>query len=174
MPGNARIGDDEVDRRRRAFHQPYHAAIADTLRRMAATGTVPAIVSMHSFTPFWKEVPRPWHVGLLWDNDPRLALPLLRALAAEPDLQPWAEKVGDNEPYDGALPGDTIDTHATRNGLANVLIEVRQDLMADEATAEAWGSRLARLLAPILRDPDIHRIEFHPARTGARRRLAVG
>ena len=73
--------------------------MADTLRAMAATGTVPAIVSMHSFTPSWKDVPRPWHVGLLWDDAPRLAAPLFEALKAEPDLQPWGQRVGDNEPF---------------------------------------------------------------------------
>ncbi len=173
VPGNARIDDHEIDHRRRRFWQPYHDGIADRLERMSATGIVPAIVSMHSFTPFWKDVPRPWHIGLLWDNDPRLAAPLLAALASEPDLQPAEERVGDNEPYDGALPGDTIDTHATRNGFSNVLIEVRQDLMATDAAAEAWGLRLARLLAPILSRPDIHVVQHHPARTGAGRRLAA-
>ena len=173
VPGNARIDAAEIERRRRRFWQPYHERIEATLDAMAATGIVPAVVSLHSFTPFWKEVARPWHVGLLWDNDPRLSQPLLHALAAEPDLQPWHEKVGDNEPYDGALAGDTMDSHATRRGLSNVLIEVRQDLMATEREARAWGERLARLLGPILLRPEIHRIEFHPARTGASRRLAA-
>ena len=173
VPGNARIDEHEIDYRRRTFWQPYHDSIADLLKRMSATGVVPAIVCMHSFTPFWKDVPRPWHIGLLWDNDPRLAAPLLAALSSEPDLQPADERVGDNEPYDGALPGDTIDSHATRNGFSNVLIEVRQDLMATDATAEAWGLRLARLLAPILLRPDIHVVQHHPARTGAGRRLSA-
>jgi predicted N-formylglutamate amidohydrolase len=173
VPGNARIDRAEIEHRRRSFWQPYHDAIEDLLGRMAGTGLVPAIVSMHSFTPSWKGVPRPWHVGLLWDNDPRLAAPLLEALMAEPDLQPSEHKVGDNEPYDGALPGDTIDSHATRNGLSNVLIEVRQDLMATEADAWAWGERLARLLAPILRAPEQHRIQHHPPRNGPGRRLAA-
>lgn len=173
VPGNARIDDAEVDHRRRTFFSPYHAAIAETLRAMGATGIVPAVVSMHSFTPAWKGVPRPWHVGLLWDDDPRLAAPLFAALSAEPDLQPSAERVGDNEPYDGALPGDTIDTHATRNGYPNVLIEVRQDLMATDAAAEAWGLRLARVLAPILRRADMHEIRLFPPRTGPGRRLAA-
>ena len=173
VPGNARIDEHEIDHRRRTFWQPYHDGIADLLKRMSATGVVPAIVCMHSFTPFWKDVPRPWHVGLLWDNDPRLAAPLLAALSSEPDLQPADERVGDNEPYDGALPGDTIDTHATRNGFSNVLIEVRQDLMATDDAAEAWGCRLARLLAPILSRPDIHVVEYHPPRSGAGRKLAT-
>ena len=173
VPGNARIDEDEIEHRRATYFRPYHDAVAATLRAMAATGTVPAIVSMHSFTPSWKDVPRPWHVGLLWDDDPRLAAPLFEALKAEPDLQPWSEKVGDNEPYDGALPGDTIDTHATRNGYPNVLIEVRQDLMATDADAEAWGQRLARLLVPILRRPDMHETRFFGPRTGPGRRLAA-
>ena len=139
VPGNARIDEVEIEHRRATYFRPYHEAVADTLRAMAATGTVPAIVSLHSFTPFWKDVPRPWHVGLLWDDDPRLAAPLFEALKAEADLQPWSETVGDNEPYDGALPGDTIDTHATRNGYANVLIEVRQDLMATDAVGRGLG-----------------------------------
>ncbi len=171
VPGNARLDAAEIDARRRRYWQPYHDTIEARLAGMRASGVVPAIVSMHSFTPVMKGVPRPWFVGLLWDNDPRLSRPLLAALAAEPDLQPAAEKVGDNEPYDGALPGDTIDMHATRHGLANVLIEVRQDLMADAAGARAWGDRLARLLRPILRRPELHQVEIHPARTGAGRRL---
>lgn len=173
VPGNARIDEAEIEHRRATFFRPYHDAVAETLGRMAATGTAPAIVSMHSFTPSWRDVPRPWHVGLLWDNDPRLAAPLFEALKGEPDLQPWEDRVGDNEPYDGALPGDTIDTHATRNGYANVLIEVRQDLMATDEDAAAWGHRLARLLAPILRRPDMHEIEVFPPRTGPGRRLAA-
>ena len=113
VPGNARIDETEIALRRERYWQPYRDAIDATLDAMMATGTVPAIVSMHSFTPTMKGKARPWHIGLLWDSDPRLAAPLLAALASEPDLQPAAERVGDNEPYDGALPGDTIDCHAT-------------------------------------------------------------
>ncbi len=175
VPGNARVDAAEVARRRDAFHRPYRDAIDAALDRMAATGTVPAVVSIHSFTPTLKGRARPWHVGLLWDSDPRLARPLLDALAAEPDLQPAAERVGDNEPYDGALPGDTIDAHATRRGLANVLIEVRQDLVETDAAAERWGERLARLLTPILARPDLHQVEHHPSRAGhPPRPLAAG
>jgi predicted N-formylglutamate amidohydrolase len=174
VPGNARIDAAEIAFRRANFWQPYREAIDTTLDRMTSTGVPPAIVSMHSFTPSMKGVPRPWHVGLLWDSDARLAAPLLTALAADPDLQPAATRVGDNEPYDGALPGDTIDSHATRRGLANVLIEVRQDLMATEETAVAWGARLARLLRPLLDRPEMHEVHHHPSRAGQPpRRLAA-
>ena len=125
---------------------------------------------MHSFTPAWKGVARPWHVTVLWDADPRLPLPLIAALEAEGDLV-----VGDNEPYDGALAGDTVNRHATARGLSNVLIEVRQDLIATEAGALAWGERLARVIGPILAaDPAQHRIELHPTRTASRQRAPSG
>ena len=163
VPGNARIGAAEVDVRVAAYWRPYRSTIDATIDAMLATGTVPVVVSMHSFTPSMKGVARPWHVGLLWDDDPRLARPLARALAA--DLGD-AALIGDNEPYDGALPGDTMDMHATRRGLANVLIEVRQDLIGTDADATAWGVRLARCLYGIVADPSLHRIEHHPSRAG--------
>ncbi|WP_131113283.1 N-formylglutamate amidohydrolase [Lichenihabitans psoromatis] len=166
VPGNARIDAAEIEHRRRTYWQPYRDQIDQTLDRMMATGIVPAIVSMHSFTPSLKGHVRPWHIGLLWDADPRLTKPLLDALAHEPDLQPASDRVGDNEPYDGALPGDTIDTHATRRGLANVLIEVRQDLIATPQTAATWGERLARLLGPILAKAPLHVVSHHPSRAG--------
>ena len=114
---------------------------------MLANGEPPAILSIHSFTPHWRGR-APWKVGVLWDSDPRLPEPLIRALGAEPDIGPGA--VGDNEPDEGGLPGDTINAIATARGLANALIEVRQDLIGQRAAAEAWADRLARIVAPLL------------------------
>jgi predicted N-formylglutamate amidohydrolase len=160
VPGNAHADAAEVARRRALFWSPYRDAVAQTVDAMCATGFAPAIVSIHSFTPEWRGFARPWKVGVLWDLDPRLPDPLLKALSNESDLGP----VGDNEPYDGALEGDTIDDIATARGLANALIEVRQDLIATQRDAGAWADRLARLLKPILALPELHR----PADFGSR------
>ncbi len=165
VPGNARTDAAEVERRLARFYRPYDRAIAATIETVFASGVVPVIVSLHSFTPSWKGVPRPWHVAVLWDGDPRLPLPLIEALRAGGDLV-----VGDNDPYDGALAGDTAHRHATLRGLSNVLIEVRQDLIAAENDATAWGRRLADVLAPILADPAQHRVEMHRSRTDTRHR----
>jgi len=148
VPGNARIDAAEIERRRRLYWAPYREAIAATVAAMQAAGRPPAILSIHSFTPAWRGESRPWKVGVLWHGDSRLAKPLIGALAAEPDIGPSA--VGDNEPYAGGLPGDTIDAIAAARGLANALIEVRQDLIGDRAAAEAWADRLARIVAPLL------------------------
>lgn len=141
VPGNAELTDAGIARRIERYHAPYDAAIVAAIGQATEAGHPPAIVSLHSFTPVWKTTPRPWHVGVLWDRDRRLAAPLIDMLQSEPDLV-----VGDNEPYFGGLPGDTIDRHATANGLPDALIEVRQDLIATRATAEAWGRRLAPLI----------------------------
>lgn len=161
VPGNARIDAVEREERIRRFHRPYHTAIGAELDAMLATGIVPAIVSIHSFTPFWKGVARPWQVAVLWDADPRLARPAVARLEAEGDLV-----VGDNQPYDGALRNDTLFRHGTARGLPHLLIEIRQDLVATDADADAWGDRLWRVLKPLLADPAVRSVAPHGSRTG--------
>lgn len=145
IPGNRILDDAERARRTRLYYEPYHQAIDRVLDRCIATGVTPAIVSVHSFTESWKRVPRPWHVGILWHRDTRLAAPLLEAFYAEGDLI-----VGDNEPYAGQLEGDCMWQHATQRGLAWALIELRQDLIRDSDGQAAWSDRLARILQSIL------------------------
>ncbi len=160
IPGNARIDAAEIRRRRETYWRPYRDAIAREIDAMLAAQVTPAIVSIHSFTPVWKGAARPWHVSLLWDVDARLARPLIDSLRTERDLV-----VGDNEPYDGALEGDTMYDLGTKRGLPHVLIELRQDLIADEAGQIAWAETLARVLKPILAEPDLRRIVLHETRT---------
>ena len=164
VPGNARIDAAEVARRRDRFWAPYRQKITGLVEAMLASGEPPALVSIHSFTPVWRGETRRWKVGVLWDRDDRVAKPLLEALRAEPDLH--GHGIGDNEPYDGALAGDTIDAVATARGLANALIEIRQDLIVDPAGALAWSERLARLIEPILARTEVRR----PRHFGSRAR----
>lgn len=159
VPGNAYVDSAEIARRREQYWRPYRQAAIDEVEGMMARGIVPCVVSIHSFTPVWKGAPRPWHVALLWDCDPRLAKPLISALGGEGDLI-----VGDNEPYDGALKGDTMYELGTARGLPHVLFEIRQDLIADEKGQIEWAERLARYIAPVVAEPGVHRVEMHPSR----------
>lgn len=143
IPGNARADQQELARRVAAFHAPYHAAIAAKLDSMGADAVV---ISMHSFTPVWKGQPRPWEVGILYDRDRRLADPLMAR------LREAGFAVGDNEPYSGALEGDTLYRHGTMRGLPHALIEIRQDLIGDETTAQAFAMRLKPILDAALDD----------------------
>lgn len=160
IPGNARIGADEIAARMSAFYAPYHAAITGFIDEALDLGEVPVLVSVHSFTPSWKGVPRRWQAGLLWDKDPRLAEPLIAALKEEGLV------TGDNEPYDGALENDTMYRHGTMRGLPHALIEVRQDLISEPQGQKEWAMRLARILPPILKDPAMSRVEHFGSRAG--------
>lgn len=142
IPVNAKASAEDVAARIARYHAPYHAAIKAAIDASLAAGTAPTLVSMHSFTPAWKGVKRPWHVGVLWDEDPRLAVPLIEAFRAEEGLV-----VGDNEPYHGRLEDDTMWTHGTTRGLPHALIEVRQDLIADDRGV----TRMSALVATALR-----------------------
>ncbi len=129
----------EFEHRLAQFYRPYHSAIEAVLAR--AADTVPAIVSIHSFTPHWRGRTRPWHAGILWDMDDRLPAELLRLMRLEPGLV-----VGDNEPYSGRLKGDCLYRHGTARGLPHVLIEIRQDLIAEPAGQSEWVARIAQWL----------------------------
>ncbi len=167
VPGNAYIDPAEIARCSARFWTPYRNEIAATIDAMSATGEPPTLISIHSFTAVWRGLFRPWKIGVLWDRDERIPKPLIEALLAEPDL--CADAVGDNEPYDGALAGDTIDAIATSRRLANALIEIRQDLIVERTKALAWAERIARLLRPILDD----RHSRAPADFGTRARTTA-
>lgn len=140
VPGN--IGLDEVARaaRQREILRPYHDRIAAELDARAGRPTV--LVAMHSFTPVFKGVARPWHIGVLFGRDDRLARIMLELLRAEPGLV-----IGENEPYFlSELTDYTVPMHGERRGLACVELELRQDLIADEAGQHDWADRLIRLL----------------------------
>ncbi len=153
IEGNRDIGPDEAERRASELFRPYHAAIEAMIERRLGEGITPAVVSLHSFTPSMHGLARPWHIGVLWAEDGRIAEPFMTALARDPRLC-----IGDNQPYSGRdRHGFTIETHALSRGLANVLIEVRQDLIETEEAATAWADRLVEALAPILADPALTR-----------------
>jgi predicted N-formylglutamate amidohydrolase len=146
IPGNRAVDAAERERRLDAYHRPYHAAVTAAIERSLAQGVTPRLVSVHSFTPQLRgRAPRPWHVGVLWDRDARLAAPLLEGLRAEDELI-----IGDNEPYSGHLEGDCLWRHGLERGLPHVLIEVRNDLIADVEGQAAWAAVLGRRLADVL------------------------
>lgn len=163
VPGNRSVDAVERAHRLRRFYDPYHAAIERVIARCQAAGVAPALLSIHTFTEAWKGKPRPWHVGILWDRDDRLARPLIKALAADPNLV-----VGDNEPYKGALEGDCMWQHATARGLVHGLVEVRQDLIREPRGQAEWGERLVAILDEMRDNPHLR---LGPVGTG-RPRLA--
>jgi predicted N-formylglutamate amidohydrolase len=151
VPGN--LGLDAAARAARAsaLFEPYHAVIDRHIAAKLDAGVVPVFFGVHSFTPRFHGTTRPWHAGILWDRDPRLALPMLAALRREAGLF-----IGDNEPYSGRHPADySIDHHAEAHGLAYAGIEIRQDLIADANGQDRWADRLSRAIDAAISDESV-------------------
>ena len=142
IPANRHVDAAERERRLDACYRPYHRAVECCAARQDDT----VFVAIHSYTRRLRgREARPWHIGILYGKDARLARPLLRRLEAEGDLC-----VGENEPYGGHLDGDSVDRHAIRHGRANVLIEIRNDLIRTDAEQYEWAKRLAPILEEVL------------------------
>jgi predicted N-formylglutamate amidohydrolase len=142
IPGNQNLGVDAARTRAREIFHPYHDQIRGELDRRRETGRPSLLVAVHSFTPIFLEVARPWHIGILYNRDARLAEPLLGLLRDEGDLV-----VGRNQPYAVSdLTDFSVVHHGERRGIPHVEVEIRQDLIADEAGQSVWAERLARLL----------------------------
>ena len=159
IPGNIGLSPEARAARVRTLFEPYHAAIEALIQRRTTPAQSPAFVGVHSFTPRFHRTARSWQIGVLWDRDPRIAVPLLGALRAA------GVRVGDNQPYSGKHPADyCIDTHAEPRGIAHVGIEIRQDLIADEAGQAHWAGVLGDALEGILRDPGLYHAPYDPRR----------
>jgi len=147
VPGNIGLGKAQVEARVREIFEPYHDRIAGELDRRRQAGRPTVLIAMHSFTPVFQAIARPWHVGVLYNRDPRLADILLDLLRRQQGLV-----VGDNEPYNVTDASDyTIPVHGEQRGLHHAAIEIRQDLITDETGQRRWAELLARLLAQAYR-----------------------
>ena len=150
VPGNRKLDAAEREERLRLYYEPYHRAVDEVIDGFLEAGVAPVLLSIHSFTESWKLLPRPWHVGVLFGDDARLARPLLDAFYAEGDLI-----VGENEPYAGQLEGDCLWQHGAQRGIASAIVEIRQDLIRDAAGQEAWSERMRRIAEKALQDTGI-------------------
>ncbi len=142
IPGNAGLTDAAREARTEALYRPFRAGVAAVLDRLTAIGKTPAVVTIHSFTPIFHGQRRSVELGLLHDVDARLTDAMLAASADWPDLD-----IRRNEPYgpeDGVT--HTLQVDAVARGLPNVMIEVRNDLIATAHQQSAMAARLAGLV----------------------------
>lgn len=145
IPGNGGLTHEQAAARQRAIFTPYHTRITQALDARKARGLPTILVSLHSFTPVYAGIARPWHIGTLYNRDGRLPHLLRDMLRAAGDLV-----VGDNEPYAVSDATDyTIPVHAEKRGLMHTGIEIRQDLIVDQSGQHQWAERLAHCLRAI-------------------------
>ena len=142
IPGNQQLSDEDVAMRVREIFDPYHQKISSLLNGRRDAGRPTILVSLHSFTPVYCDIPRPWHAGVLYNRSPGLSLAMFELLVAEGDIL-----VGNNEPYSVTDETDySIPVHGEQRGLPHLTLEIRQDLLDHKAGQAAWAARLARLL----------------------------
>lgn len=158
IPGNRDLGDLEAEIRLNEVFWPYHHAITQALahRWRHGHGHAPVLIAVHSFTPVMQGFRRPWHLGVLWNRDPRLATSLLTRFGAHSE---WC--VGDNQPYSGREVGFTMDTHGGAAGLPHVEVEIRQDLLADDGGCAQWADRIGDVLEIVLQDRTLYEVQHY-------------
>ena len=140
IPGNVELSEAERSIRCEAIYRPFHARLGEVLAKRRQGNS--RVVSIHSFTPVYKGVSRPWHVGILHDEHTRLSAPMTEALKRDRGLV-----VGDNEPYapvDGVY--HTIERHTVPFGRLGAMVEIRNDLIAHREGQSDWAHRLHDIL----------------------------
>lgn len=155
IPGNTGLTAAQRRQRLDEFFHPYHAEITKALKRFTAKGIAPVLISIHSFTPEMDGFRRPWHIGVLWNRQEKLARALVKHLRRNnPDLV-----IGENEPYSLKAANflkNTVSTHAESKGLPYVIVEFRQDLVSTRKDAVKWAEIFRESLLPALSDPGLH------------------
>ena len=155
IPGNAKLTEPEKQQRMDTLFWPYHEQISSQLKRFTDKGIAPVLVSVHSFTPQMDGFRRPWHIGVLWNREEKLALQLVKALRRNnPDLV-----IGENEPYslkEANYLKNTISTHAEAQGLPYIILEFRQDLVNTKKKADKWAEIFLESLKTVLADPALY------------------
>jgi predicted N-formylglutamate amidohydrolase len=149
VPGNASLSPAEQARRIALSYEPFHAEIESVISERLAAGLETRLVSVHSFTPVYRRVARPWHIGIIHDDDQRLAAPLISALRSLKGIV-----VGVNEPYS---PADrvyfTLERHARSRGLACAMIEIRNDEISATAGQRKWADLLTGIFSDLEPEP---------------------
>lgn len=143
IPGNTGLSEKQRAARIDLAWRPFHDTIAEIIDRRLAHGQETRLVSVHSFTPVYKGRSRPWHIGIIHDDDRRLAAPLISALRRLAGVT-----IGVNEPYS---PADrvyfTLEKHARPRGLACAMIEIRNDEISGETGQRKWADLLTGIFS---------------------------
>jgi len=160
VPANKGLTPAQKKQRIDEFFTPYHEMIETRLKQILARKKVPVLISIHSFTPKMDGFKRPWHVGVLWNKDDRIARHVIQNMRAL-DKKHLGRRivVGENEPYtlkDENLGENTISVHAEKRRIPYIIVEFRQDLVNTKAKAEKWAKFFLASLEPIFADRETY------------------
>lgn len=152
IPGNHPLTQSQRQIRIDELFWPYHHKFSMTLDDFQSMGVYPVILAIHTFTRVYHGLERPWHAGVMWDTDDRMAVPFIHNLRQQADLI-----IGDNRPYTALDPlGYAFDVHARGRGLPHLFIEIRQDLVSDEVGVMRWATILYQAVKPLLENKNLY------------------
>jgi len=157
IPGNKDLSKERQILRLNECFWPYHKKIFQTMYQSRHNGKTPTLFSIHTFTPSMNGKNRPWHIGILWNKDPRISKPLILELKNHPDKL----IVGDNLPYSGSEFAYSLDIHAATLGLPNCAVEIRQDLANTNEKVSYWVKLLTKMLNKIVKNMEINHPQFY-------------
>ena len=161
IEGNKNISfqnnSDERKKRIKNFYEIYHKKISDIINTLISKKVFPAIISIHSFTPFWKGKKRSIDLGILWDSDDRLPNIFFNYLNKNYKNM----DIGNNTPYSGRMKNDTLYKHGTSQGLANILIEIRQDLILDSKGQLKFSKLITKPLVENINNTSLFEKKFY-------------
>ena len=150
IPGNINMSAEDRAARIHEIYDPYEGMLESMLNRAEESGQPPVVLSLHSFTRQFYNYTRPWQVGFLWTHDSRLSYAMM------PYFKGLGMEVGDNQPYDHRiLRGSSINRHADTRRLSNTLVEIRNDLILNDKSADEWAGWIADSLQEGLANPDV-------------------
>jgi predicted N-formylglutamate amidohydrolase len=150
IPANEDMSEQDAQRRGDALFWPYHQTISNAVARLRRiNGKPPILFTIHSFSAGFGSEPRPWHAGVIYHRDDRMAKRMLTTLGDK------GLNIGDNEPYSGFESAYSVDLHGLSAGLANTGIEIRQDQITDQAGQELWAQYLCECFTDFLKDDDL-------------------
>ena len=145
IPGNRDLSNAAIDMRAAEIFHPYHDRIHDLLDARIAADRLVVVVSVHTCTPVYLGVRRPWHIGVMYEHDDRFAREMLSVLREEGDAA--GIEVGDNEPYFMTSDKDySMPRHGQGRGILHAGFEIRQDLVERESGQREWAQRVERAL----------------------------
>jgi len=148
ISGNENLSTADVLARQQEIFQPFHGAISSLLNARMERGQTSILVTFHSFTPLMRagaEV-RPWQITFQYGRNPQMSHQLMKLLAEDPSVT-----VGDNVPY--PVRPETnygIPVHGEQRNLLHTMIEIRHDVIADEAGKALWVKKISNVLSDFL------------------------
>ncbi|WP_262693967.1 N-formylglutamate amidohydrolase [Kordiimonas aquimaris] len=157
IPANNDLTEKAIKARMDAYYYPFHTMCETLIAEHMDAGLTPLLVAVHSFTPAMAGEDRPWHVGFLWNQDPRLAQAMIGLLERETDLV-----IGDNLPYSGKDLYYTMQRHGADHGLPQTTLEIRQDLVDTEEKTTQWAALIADVLDECMERNDLKQRKLYP------------